>query len=55
MKKGKIELKFSNDTIDFLGNEISLNVTSSSLYHLPLTTAKKLLKKVNNNMKTITL
>ena len=36
MKKGEIELKFSNETIDFLGNEILFNTTSSGLHHLPL-------------------
>ena len=44
-----MELKFSNDTINFLENEIPLNTTSISLYHLPLTPAKQLLEKVNNN------
>ena len=49
MKKGEMELKFSNDTINILGNEIPLNTTSSGLYHLPLTSEKQLLEKVNNN------
>ena len=40
MKKREMEIKFSNDTINFLGNKISLNTTSSRLYHLPLTPAK---------------
>ena len=49
MKKGEIKLKFSNDTIIFLGNKIPLNTTSSGLYHLPLTPAKQLLERVNSN------
>ena len=49
MKKGEIELKLSNDTINFLKNETPLNTPSSGLYHFPLTTAKQLLEKVNNN------
>ena len=49
MKKGEIELKFPNDKINFLGNKIPLNTASSGLYYLPLTPAKQLLKKVNNN------
>ena len=48
-KKGEIELKFPNDTIDFLGNEMPLNTNSSGLYHLSLTQAKQFLKKVNSN------
>lgn len=47
MKKGAMELKFSNDTINFIVNEITLNTTSSGLYNLPITPAKQLPK--NNN------
>ena len=50
IKKGEIELKFSTDTIIFLGDEIPLNITSSGLYHLPLTPSKQLLEKVNKNL-----
>ena len=50
MKKGEIELKFSTDTINFLGDETPLNINSSGLYHLPLTPSKQLLEKVNKNL-----
>ena len=50
MKKGETELKFSTDTIIFLGDEIPLNITPSGLYHLPLTPSKQLLEKVNKNL-----
>ena len=36
-------------TVNFLENEIPLNSTSTGLYHLPLTPAKQMLKKVNSN------
>ena len=48
-------LKFSNDIISFLGNEIPLNTTSYGLYHLPLTPAKQLLEKVSNNEHDLTV
>jgi len=52
MKKGKMQINFENDTLEFRNSIIPIKTTSNGLYYLPLTKARTTIESITDDKVT---